>query len=91
MFHSDFFTFVPHFPTAYSDINMPTVGIYGTQQPFALVKLLIDRGVFYGRGSALNLKQVQKKSYIAAMDPPGGAISALDTLFISLFNVIHVT
>ena len=25
------------------------------------------------------------------MDPPGGAISALDPRFITLFNVIHVT
>ena len=72
------------------DVNMPTVDIYGTQQPIALLKLLIDRGGMYERGGDLIWKHVTKVGYIAAMAPPGGARAALDPRFVSLFNVLHV-
>jgi P-loop containing dynein motor region len=39
------------------DMNMPTVDSYGTQQPIALLKLLIERGGMYGRGKELNWKE----------------------------------
>ena len=32
------------------DLNMPKVDTYGTQQPIAFLKLLIERGGFYDRG-----------------------------------------
>ena len=73
-----------------NDINMPTVHIYDTQQPIPLLKLLIDRGCLCERGGNLNWKQVQKVSYIASINPSGGARADLDPLFVSLFNVVHV-
>jgi len=72
------------------DVNMPTVDKYGTQQPIALLKLLIDRGGMYDRGGDLIWKHVQKVLYVAAMAPPGGARAALDKRFTSLFCVFHV-
>jgi hypothetical protein len=35
------------------DMNMPRVDEYGTQQPIALLKLLLERGGMYGRGKEL--------------------------------------
>lgn len=32
------------------DMNMPKVDTYGTQQPIAFLKLLVDKGGMYGRG-----------------------------------------
>ncbi|KAH0806962.1 dynein heavy chain 10, axonemal-like [Histomonas meleagridis] len=72
------------------DINMPTVDKYGTQQPIALLKLLIERNGMYDRKGDLTWKQVQKISYISAMAPPGGSRALLDPRFVSLFNVFHI-
>ena len=38
------------------DMNMPQVDNYGTQQPIALLKLLIEKGGIYDRGKDLNWK-----------------------------------
>lgn len=38
------------------DMNMPRVDSYGTQQPIALLKLLVERGGMYDRGKDLNWK-----------------------------------
>lgn len=38
------------------DMNMPRVDSYGTQQPIALLKLLIENGGMYDRGKDLNWK-----------------------------------
>lgn len=38
------------------DMNMPRVDNYGTQQPIALLKLLVERGGMYDRGKELNWK-----------------------------------
>lgn len=38
------------------DMNMPKVDNYGTQQPIALLKLLVERGGMYGREKNLNWK-----------------------------------
>lgn len=38
------------------DMNMPKVDSYGTQQPIALLKLLVERGGMYDRGKDLNWK-----------------------------------
>lgn len=40
------------------DMNMPVVDAYGTQQPIALLKLLIDKGGMYDRGRDLNWKDI---------------------------------
>ena len=43
------------------------VDTYGTQQPIALLKLLLERHGCYDRGKDLNWKHMKDLSYIAAM------------------------
>lgn len=40
---------------------------YGTQQPIALLKLLLERGGMYDRGKELNLKHYRDIGFVAAM------------------------
>ncbi len=49
------------------DLNMPKVDTYGTQQPIALLKLLLEKGGMYDRGKDLNWKKYQDMVFIAAM------------------------
>ena len=49
------------------DMNMPQVDEYGTQQPIALLKLLLERGGMYDRGKELNLKNFRDIGFVAAM------------------------
>ena len=49
------------------DMNMPQVDEYGTQQPIALLKLLLERGGMYDRGKELNLKNFRDIGFLAAM------------------------
>ena len=50
---------------------------YGTQQPIALLKLLLERGGMYDRGKDLNWKNMRDMGYIAAMGKAGGGRLAL--------------
>lgn len=49
-------------------MNMPVVDTYGTQQPIALLKLLVERGGFYDRGKDLNWKTIKDTSTIVGLD-----------------------
>lgn len=40
------------------DLNMPVVDEYGTQQPIALLKLLLERGGVYDRGAVRSLVKI---------------------------------
>lgn len=40
------------------DMNMPTIDKYGTQQPIALLKFLIDKKLMYQRGGDLELRRI---------------------------------
>ena len=73
------------------DMNMPQVDTYGTQQPIALLKLLVDKKGLYDRGTDLNWKQIKDLGYLAAMGKPGGGRNSVDPRFISLFSVFNVT
>ncbi|CAF1153283.1 unnamed protein product [Adineta ricciae] len=73
------------------DLNMPKVDTYGTQQPIALLKLLLEKGGMYDRGKDLNWKKYQDMIFIAAMGKPGGGRNDVDPRFISLFNVYNIT
>jgi len=80
------------------DLNMPRVDQYGTQQPIALLKFLIERGHMYDRGhnddskgERLARKTFRDLLYAAVMAPPGGGRSAVDPRFVSLFNVFSIT
>lgn len=75
------------------DLSMPKVDIYGTQQPIALLKLLVDLGGLYERGAQekLDWKKIVSLDYIAATAPPGGSNNQVDPRFISLFNCFNLT
>jgi dynein heavy chain len=73
------------------DMNMPQVDTYGTQQPIALLKLLLDRGGMYDRGKDLTWKNFRDMGYVAAMGVPGGGRNPVDPRFISLFSVYNIT
>ena len=53
------------------DMNMPQVDTYGTQQPIALLKLLLEKGGMYDRGKDLNWKLFKDVQFIAAMGKVG--------------------
>eukprot|EP00899_Mesostigma_viride_P018540 jgi/Mesvir1/26688/Mv20468-RA.1 len=72
------------------DVNMPRVDTYGTQQPIALLKLLIERSGLYDRGKELNWKHLKDVQFVGAMGPPGGARNSVDPRFLSLFSVFEI-
>lgn len=43
------------------------VDTYGTQQPIALLKLLLEKGGMYDRGKELNFKNFRDIGFLAAM------------------------
>jgi dynein heavy chain, axonemal len=49
------------------DMNMPRVDDYGTQQPIALLKLLLERGGMYDRGKDMNWKLFKDIVFFASM------------------------
>jgi len=69
------------------DLHMPKVDIYGTQQPIAFLKFLIEKNSMYERGGELELREIVDTQYIAAMAPPAGGNANVDPRFLSLFNV----
>jgi dynein heavy chain len=72
------------------DMNMPSVDHGGTQQPIALLKLLVAKGGLYDRGKDLNWKKLKDLGFIGAMGPPGGARNAVDPRFIALFSMFYI-
>ncbi|XP_009868408.1 PREDICTED: dynein heavy chain 10, axonemal, partial [Apaloderma vittatum] len=72
------------------DMNMPRVDEYGTQQPIALLKLLLEKGFLYDRGKEMNCKHLRDLGFIAAMGKAGGGRNEVDPRFISLFSVFNV-
>ncbi|KER29498.1 hypothetical protein T265_03876 [Opisthorchis viverrini] len=73
------------------DLNMPQVDPYGTQQPIALLKLLVERKGVYDRGKDLNWKRMNDLDYVASMGSPDGGRNEVDPRFISLFSVLNVS
>ncbi|KAK4813186.1 hypothetical protein QYF61_014017 [Mycteria americana] len=72
------------------DMNMPRVDEYGTQQPIALLKLLLEKGFLYDRGKEMNCKLLRDLGFIAAMGKAGGGRNEVDPRFISLFSVFNI-
>ncbi|KAI9188096.1 hypothetical protein H9P43_002487 [Blastocladiella emersonii ATCC 22665] len=72
------------------DLNMPQKDTYGTQQPIALLKILIERGGFYERGKELYWKNMKDLLFVGAMGTPGGGRNEIDPRFASLFNVFNI-
>jgi dynein heavy chain len=73
------------------DMNMPQVDTYGTQQPIALLKLLLERGGLFDREKDLNWKNMKDLGYVASIGKPGGGRNSVDPRFVSLFSVFNVT
>lgn len=63
---------------------------YGTQQPIALLKLLLEKGCLYDRGKELNCKSIRDLGFMAAMGKAGGGRNEVDPRFISLFGVFNI-
>ena len=63
---------------------------YGTQQPIALLKLLLEKGYLYDRGKELNCKSIRDLGFIAAMGKAGGGRNEVDPRFTSLFSVFNI-
>ncbi|XP_041266334.1 dynein heavy chain 10, axonemal [Onychostruthus taczanowskii] len=72
------------------DMNMPRVDEYGTQQPIALLKLLLEKGFMYDRGKEMNIKFLRDLGFVAAMGKAGGGRNEVDPRFTSLFSVFNV-
>ncbi|OON18217.1 ATPase family protein [Opisthorchis viverrini] len=71
------------------DMNMPKEDEYGTQQPIALLRVVIGRGGMYQQGSDLSWRSLRDMTYTAAIGPTGGGRQSLDPRFLSLFTVYH--
>ena len=69
------------------DLNMPKVDTYGTQQPIALLKIIIDKGFMYDRGKDLTIKYLKDMTFVAAMVPGRNPV---DPRFIRLFNTFCI-
>ncbi|KAJ3328734.1 Dynein heavy chain 10, axonemal, partial [Blyttiomyces sp. JEL0837] len=73
------------------DLNMPSKDTYGTQQPIALLKLLIEKGGLYDRGKELSWKFLKDVQFVGSMGTPGGGRNEIDPRFASLFCVFNIT
>lgn len=65
------------------DMNMPRVDEYGTQQPIALLKLLLEKGGMYDRGKDMNWKLFKDIMYFASM----GKVTS--PFFLLVYRIFH--
>lgn len=63
---------------------------FGTQQPIALLKLLLDKGGMFDRDKDLNWKKIKDVLYFGAMSSPQGSRYSIDPRCISLFSVFNI-
>lgn len=71
------------------DLHMPKVDTYGTQQPIALLKFLIERGYLYERGGNLDMKIIKETQYVSALLPPSVA-TMVDPRLLSLYTTFNL-
>jgi dynein heavy chain len=55
------------------DINMPTVDTYGTQQPIALIRQIIDYGIIFDRAALSEQILLKDIMFAACMNPKSGS------------------
>ncbi len=72
------------------DLNMPTYDTYGTQQPIAFLKLMLEKNGMYSRRD-LRWQKLLDIKFLGAMGPPGGGRNPVDPRLISLFSSFNVT
>uniref|UniRef100_A0A0G4IFQ9 AAA+ ATPase domain-containing protein n=1 Tax=Chromera velia CCMP2878 TaxID=1169474 RepID=A0A0G4IFQ9_9ALVE len=73
------------------DLSMPKVDIYGTQQPLALLKFVVERMHMYERGGELDKIILKDCEFLAAMNPPGAGRNSIDPRVVSLFASMNVS
>ena len=73
------------------DLNMPKIDLYGTQQPIALLKLLLDKGYMFDRSGDVSMIHLRDVQFVAASCPPGAGRNAIDPRFVSLFSTFNIT
>jgi dynein heavy chain len=72
------------------DLNMPTIDKYGTQQPNALLKFMVDKNQMFERKGDLELLTLVDMQYVGCSTPPAGN-NCVDPRLMSLFTVFNVT
>jgi len=72
------------------DLNMPVIDRFGTQQPNALLKFLVQKNQLYRRDGDLELRDVADTQYVGCMTPPSGN-NKVDPRVMSLFSVFNMT
>jgi dynein heavy chain len=55
------------------DINMPKVDTYGTQQPIALIRQIVDYKMMYDRSALSEQKLLEDVMFMACMNPKSGS------------------
>ncbi|EUB64627.1 Dynein heavy chain 10, axonemal [Echinococcus granulosus] len=74
------------------DLHMSEADPYGTQQPVALLKLLLTNHGFFDRSSSdFKWRRVLDTSYLAAMTTPCEGRVCVDPRCLSLFSLFHAT
>jgi len=73
------------------DLSMPKIDTYGTQQPLALLKFLMERSFIYERGGDLEKIMIQDCQYISGMQPPIAGRNTIDPRVVSLYACIGIT
>ena len=73
------------------DMSMPQKDKYGTQQPIALLKLLVDRGGFYDRGKDMSWKNLKDVIYVGGMASFEGGRNTVDLRACTKFCAVNVT
>ncbi|KAF4667711.1 Dynein heavy chain 10, axonemal [Perkinsus chesapeaki] len=73
------------------DLSMPKIDKYGTQQPLALLKFVVEKQFMYERGGDLEKIVIQDVEHIAAMQPPGAGRNSIDPRVVSLYCAIGIT
>lgn len=71
------------------DLNMPQEDEYGTQQPIALMRMILERGGLFEQGKDLVWRALKDMTYVGGMGPPGGGRRSLDPRFVSFFSIFH--
>ncbi|XP_055696351.1 dynein axonemal heavy chain 10 [Lutzomyia longipalpis] len=79
-----------HVSVFIDDMNMPHVDEYGTQEPIALLKQLLEYEGLFDRSNDLRWKLIRDLSFFAAMGRPGGGRNDIDGRFLSKFFVLYV-
>ena len=72
------------------DMHMPNFDPYGTQQPLAFFKFLVEHGYFFEMAT-LEEQHVVDTTYLFSMQPPGGGRKPADSRFMSLYCIFNIT